>query len=124
MALVLEGCGDCAERAWLLTWNAYAQMWRGDPKGAQTAFAESITVGQPFNDSDLATMSRLGQGMCLIMQGHGPTGMALLDETRVAVTSGEVSQMYAGIAYCTACITSPEAWVRLRRGGQILPGCE
>ncbi|MGE5718845.1 MAG: hypothetical protein ACM3XQ_03090 [Nocardioidaceae bacterium] len=28
---VLEGCGDCAERAWLLIWNAYAQMWAGDP---------------------------------------------------------------------------------------------
>jgi hypothetical protein len=44
-------------------------MWGGDPEGAQTAFAESITVGQPFNDSDLATMSRLGQG-----HRHGPAG--------------------------------------------------
>jgi DNA-binding CsgD family transcriptional regulator len=58
-------------------------------------------VGQRFNDSDLLTMSRLGQGMCLVMQGQSAAGMALLDEVMVAVTSGEVSPMYAGIAYCT-----------------------
>ena len=69
---VLEGCGDCAEHAWLLTWNAFAQMWGGDPEGAQPAFAESVAAGQRFNDSDLLTMSRLGQGMCLVLQGQGP----------------------------------------------------
>jgi DNA-binding CsgD family transcriptional regulator len=98
---VLEGCGDCAEHAWLLTWNAFAQMWGGDPDRAQPAFAESVTAGRRFNDPDLLTMSRLGQGMCLVMQGQGAAGMALLDEVMVGVTSGEVSPMYAGIAYCT-----------------------
>jgi DNA-binding CsgD family transcriptional regulator len=98
---VLEGCGDCAERAWLLIWNAFAQMWGGDPDGAQATFAGGVTAGQRFNDIDLLTMSRLGQGMCLVIRGEGPVGMALLDEVMVAVTSGEVSPMYAGIAYCT-----------------------
>ena len=100
-ARVIEGSGDCAEHAWLLTWNAFAQLYGGDPAQAQPAFAESVTDGQRFNDSDLVTMSRLGQGMCLVMQGQGPAGMALLDEVMVGVTSGEVSPMYAGIAYCT-----------------------
>ena len=58
-------------------------------------------VGKRFNDADLKTMSHLGQGMCLLMQGQGPAGIAVLDEVMVAVTSGEVSPMYAGIAYCT-----------------------
>jgi DNA-binding NarL/FixJ family response regulator len=98
---VLEGCGDCAEHAWLLAWNAYPQMWAGDPEGAQSAFAESITAGQRFDDSDLVTMARLGQGECLVMLGKGPAGVALLDEVMVGVTSGEVSPVYAGIAYCT-----------------------
>ncbi|MBA2767608.1 MAG: DNA-binding response regulator [Sporichthyaceae bacterium] len=105
---VLEGCDDCAEHAWLLIWNAFAQMWGGDPGRAQPAFAESVTVGQRFNDSDLLTMSRLGQGMCLVMQGQGPAGMALLDEVMVGVTSGEVSPMYAGIAYCTVIVGCSE----------------
>ncbi|WP_345540593.1 ThuA domain-containing protein [Phytohabitans rumicis] len=79
-------------------------MWGEDPQGAQPAFAESVAAGQRFNDSDLLTMSRLGQGMCLVFQGQGAAGMALLDEGMVAVTSGEVSPMYAGIAYCTMIV--------------------
>jgi DNA-binding CsgD family transcriptional regulator/tetratricopeptide (TPR) repeat protein len=98
---VLEGCGECPEHVWQHIWNAFAQLWGGDPEGAQPVFAEGVTVGQQFNDIDLLTMSRLGQGMCLIMQGHGPAGIALLDELMVAVVSREVSPMYAGIAYCT-----------------------
>lgn len=98
---VLEGRGECPEHAWLCIWKAFAQMWGGDPEGARPAFAESVTVGERFNDIDLLTMSRLGQGMCLVMQGQGPAGIALLDELMVGVTSGEVSPMYAGIAYCT-----------------------
>jgi hypothetical protein len=88
-------------RSRLSIWNAFARMWGGDPEGAQPAFAESVTVGQRFNDIDLLTMSRLAQGMCVIMRGHGPARIALLDELMVGVTSGEVSPMYAGIAYCT-----------------------
>jgi DNA-binding CsgD family transcriptional regulator/tetratricopeptide (TPR) repeat protein len=100
-ARVLEGCGDCAERAWLQTWNAFVQMWGGDPEGAHRVFAESTDVGQRFGDADLVAMSRLGQGMCLLVQGRGDPGLALLDEVMVGVTSGEVSPMYAGMAYCT-----------------------
>jgi DNA-binding CsgD family transcriptional regulator len=114
---VIEDCGECAERAWLLTWNAFAQMWGGAPERAQPAFAESVTAGQRFSDSDLLTMSRLGQGMCLLMQGQGPAGIALLDEVMVGVTSGEVSPMYAGIAYCTVIAGCSELF-DLRRARQ------
>jgi DNA-binding CsgD family transcriptional regulator len=98
---LLEGCGEGPEQAWLRAWNAFAQMWGGDPEGAQPRFADSVAVGQRFNDADLLTISRLGQGMCLVLRGQGPAGMALLDEVMVAVTSGEVSPMYTGITYCT-----------------------
>jgi DNA-binding CsgD family transcriptional regulator len=98
---VLEGSGECAELAWPRTWNAFAQMWGGDAEGARSVFAQSAMVGKRFHDADLLTMSHLGQGMCLVMQGQGPAGIAVLDEVMVAVTSGEVSPMYAGIAYCT-----------------------
>ncbi len=100
-ARVLEGCADCAELAWLRTWNAFVQMWGGDPEGALTVFAEGMASGQRFDDADLVTMSGLGQGMCLLVQGKSSAGLALLDEVMVGVTSGEVSPMYAGIAYCT-----------------------
>ncbi|WP_158846100.1 helix-turn-helix transcriptional regulator [Saccharothrix deserti] len=98
---VLEGCDECAERAWLHIWSAFAQMWGGDPVGAEPVFGESVQAGRRFGDLDLVTMSRLGQGMCLVLRGQGPAGISLLDEVMVGVTSGEVSPMYAGIAYCT-----------------------
>jgi DNA-binding NarL/FixJ family response regulator len=95
---LLEGRGDCAERGWVLTWNAFVQMWSGDVEQAQLVFAEA---GLRFSDTDLLTMARLGEGMCLVIQGETARGMALLDEVMVGVTSGEVSPMYTGIAYCT-----------------------
>ena len=77
---MLEGCDECAEQGWLLTWNSYGQMWGGDPAGAEPAFATSVAVGQRFGDPDLVTMARLGQGMCRVMQGDGAGGMTLFDE--------------------------------------------
>jgi DNA-binding CsgD family transcriptional regulator/tetratricopeptide (TPR) repeat protein len=101
---LLEGCGECPERAWLLIWNAFAQMWDGDPVGAQNAFADGVAAGQGAKDIDLVTMSRLGQGMCLVLEGRRRAGVGLLDEAMVGVTSGEVSPLYAGIAYCTVIL--------------------
>lgn len=98
---VLEGSDECAEQAWLVTWEAFAHLWAGDPARAEPGFAESIPAGQRFGDLDLLTMSRLGQGMCQVMQGRGLAGVSLLDEVMAGVTSGEVSPIYAGIAYCT-----------------------
>ncbi len=98
---LLEGRGDCAERGWLLTWNAFVRMWSGELEQAQTAFAEGGRTALRFDDSDLLTMARLGEGMCLLLQAENGRGMVLLDEVMVGVTSGEVSPMYAGIAYCT-----------------------
>lgn len=100
-ARVLEGCEKCAERAWLRIWHAFARMWGGEPAAAEPAFTESVQVGRRFGDLDLVTMSRLGEGMCLVLQGQGAAGVGLLDEVMAGVTSGEVSPMYAGIAYCT-----------------------
>jgi DNA-binding CsgD family transcriptional regulator/tetratricopeptide (TPR) repeat protein len=105
---VLDGRDDCAEHAWLLTWHAFAQMWGGDPAGAEPAFVRSVAVGHDFGDHDLSTMARLGQGMCLVMQGQCTAGITLLDEVMVGVTSGEVSPMFAGIAYCTVIAACSE----------------
>lgn len=114
---VLEGCGECPEQAWLVIWNAFAQMWGGDPGAAKSAFTDGVTAGQRFDDVDLVTMSRLGHGMCLVMQGQVPAGMVLLDEVMVGVTSGEVSPLYAGIAYCTTILGCSQVF-DLRRARQ------
>ena len=109
-ARVLEGWDECPEQAWLGIWSAFVQMWGGDPRAAQPAFTDGVTAGQRFDDVDLVTMSRLGQGMCLVMQGQGPAGMHLLDEAMAGVTSGEVSPLYAGIASCTTILGCSEVF--------------
>ncbi|WP_433505884.1 LuxR C-terminal-related transcriptional regulator [Pseudonocardia halophobica] len=98
---VLQGHETCAEQAWLHTWDAFTRMWSGDPKGAQPVFTAAAADSGPFDDPDLVTMSRLGEGMCVLLQGAVSRGLVLLDEVMVAVTSGEVSPIYAGMAYCT-----------------------
>jgi DNA-binding CsgD family transcriptional regulator len=97
----LDDHGDCPERAWLATWNAFVTMWSGEFEDARVVFVDAAAAGQRFGDPDLLTMARVGEGMCLVLQGRTKVGMALLDEVMAGVTSGEVSPMYAGIAYCT-----------------------
>ena len=100
-ARVLDGYEDCAEHHWLRTLNGLVQMFGGDPVGAQPTFHECAGAAARFGDHDLATMARLGEGMCKVMVGDAARGLTLLDEAMVAVTAGEVSPVYAGMTYCT-----------------------
>ncbi len=45
--------------------------------------------------------ARQAQGRVLIRLGETRTGLAMLDEAMVAVTTGEVSAIPAGIIYCS-----------------------
>lgn len=71
------------------------------PRGAESAFTDIAGAGEGFGDLDLVTMSRLGEGMCRVLRGQGPAGVAVLDEVMAGVIADEVSPMYAGMAYCT-----------------------
>jgi len=98
---VLEGRSKAAEHGWLATLNGLARMFTGDPAGAEPAFAASVPIAQAHRDADLLTMAQLGSGMCRLLVGDLDAGMVLLDECMVGVIAGEVSPMYAGMAYCT-----------------------
>jgi tetratricopeptide (TPR) repeat protein len=47
----------------------------------------------------------LGQNQTLVELGDAARGVSMLDEAMVAVTSGEVSPIMAGIVYCGVIIT-------------------
>jgi DNA-binding CsgD family transcriptional regulator len=105
---VLEDCPDCAEHAWLLILTALPVMFQGDPAAAHADFVRAGEIADRFDDPDLMTFARLGLGQALVMQQRTAEGMALLDEVMVAVTTGEVSPIVTGIAYCAvidACRT-------------------
>ena len=114
---VLEPVEKGVEQAWLATLNALVAMFSGDPADSRPAFARSVEIGVRFGEVDLVTMSRLGEGMCDVMMGEVDAGLALLDEAMVAVTTGEVSPVYAGMTYCTVIGACVECF-DLRRAGE------
>ncbi len=92
---------DCVEHGYLLLPVALQSVAEGDAQGAYTTFSKAASIGERFRDPDLMAVARHGQGRALIYLGKTPEGVALLDEAMIAVTSGEVSSLIAGIVYCS-----------------------
>jgi DNA-binding NarL/FixJ family response regulator len=91
---------DCAEAGYLRIPTALQAVGQGDVAGASAIFKEVIQIAERFDDADLGAMGRLGRGQSLLMTGDIATGLELFDENMVAVTSGELSPIVAGIIYC------------------------
>jgi len=112
---LLEGSHvDCVEAGYLMLPVALQTLFGGDPAGARGIFAAMSDIADRFDDADLRAMSRLGLGQCSIQLGDVAGGLEHFDETMVAVTSGEISPVAAGIIYC-AVIDSCRQIYDLRR---------
>ncbi|MEP7000976.1 MAG: response regulator transcription factor [bacterium] len=96
-----EGQHDCVERGYLLVGNALRCAMEGDGESASDHFAEAVSVGQRFGDTDLIALARHGHGRALISLGRVSAGAALLDEVMAAITAGDVSPMLVGDVYCS-----------------------
>lgn len=92
---------DCVEQGYLLLPLAVRSAFEGDGERAYAGFSEVARIAQRFDDHDLVTLARHGQGRTLIRMGEATRGMALLDEVMVAVTAGDVSPMIVGDLYCS-----------------------
>lgn len=112
--LLEEASLDCVEQGYLRVPVALQTLEGGDPEAAYGSFVEITELADRFGDADLRALGRLGQGRALIMQGRVAQGMAMLDEAMVAVTTGDVSPLAAGIVYC-AMIIACRAVFDLRR---------
>src|SRR5690606_6870266 len=95
---------DCPEEGYLLLPEAIQRV-DADPAAAFAAFTKAASIGDRFRDPDLMAMGRLGRGRSLVRLGQTREGMAQLDEVMVAVTSGEVSPIVAGVVYCSVIET-------------------
>jgi ATP/maltotriose-dependent transcriptional regulator MalT len=91
---------DCAERGYLLLGRMLQSFSEGDFQAAHDAAGEAIEIGQRFHDRDLVAMGVMDQGHALLELGRTAEGLRLVDESMVAVTSGELSPIVAGILYC------------------------
>ena len=77
---------------------------------AREAFEAIGEIARRFNDPDLAAISRLGLGDCLIRSGRRREGIERLDEAMLAVASGEVSPEVVGLVYCAAIESYQQAF--------------
>lgn len=99
--LLAEGEVDCVEHGYLRYCTALRAVFEGDAVGAQAGFREAVEVGGRFNDAQLTTLARIGEGRSLVYMGEIAKGVALLDEAMVAVGAKELSPIAVGDAYCT-----------------------
>lgn len=101
---------DCVERGHVLMLEAIQTLWRGDAESAQRISTAASDIAARFEDADLTTLTNLGRGQALILQGRRREGLALLDDAMVAATTGEASATVAGLAYCAVISTCHETF--------------
>jgi len=92
---------DSAERGYLLLTLVDRSIAAGDAAAALEAASRAAEIGERFAEPDLSALARHLQGRVLIQQGRIAEGLALLDETMVAVTAGELSPIVTGLIYCS-----------------------
>ena len=92
--------GECVERGYVLIPELLERLFAGDHEGAHATSVEVVAIGRRFEDADLTAIGMMEQGHALVRQGRTDDGLRLVDETMVAVTTGELSPIVAGIIYC------------------------
>ncbi|MGH9024768.1 MAG: LuxR C-terminal-related transcriptional regulator, partial [Acidimicrobiia bacterium] len=98
--LVADAGGEGVARGYLQVVPGLEALENGDPETASAVADEIVEVARRFDDSDLLAFGTLGRGQAVLASGEIATGMQLLDEVMVAVATGEVSPIPAGIVYC------------------------
>jgi DNA-binding CsgD family transcriptional regulator len=96
---LLEGAGECAERGYLAL-PVVDRLQPDELESAYTAAADAAALGERCGDLELIACARHAQGRIRLRQGRIQTGLALLDETMIAVTSGQLSPLVTGLMYC------------------------
>ena len=105
---------DCAERGYLLLGSMLESFAEGDFEAARAKAAEAIAIGERFGDRDLIALGVMDLGHALLELGRAREGLRLVDESMVAVTSGGLSPIVAGILYCNT-ISVCQSVYELRR---------
>jgi DNA-binding CsgD family transcriptional regulator len=92
---------ECAERGYLLLPVVEQRLESGEFESAYAAAAHAAAIGERCGDADLIVCARHQQGRIRLQQGQVEAGLALLDETMLAVTADELSPLVTGLMYCS-----------------------
>ncbi|MQA27495.1 MAG: DNA-binding response regulator [Micromonosporaceae bacterium] len=102
--LLQKTSAECVEQGYLRIPAALQALGGGDTETARRTFIEITEIADRFDDADLIAFGKLGQGQSLVAAGQAAQGVAALDEVMVAITTGEVSALTAGIVYCAVVL--------------------
>ena len=91
---------DVVERGYLLIPVMFRHIYAGEYATALPLAERVEDYGRRFSDPDLLAQGRCARGRMFLYTGRIPEGLALLDEAMVAVSTGEVSAIFAGHIYC------------------------
>lgn len=91
---------ECAERGYVALASMLESFGEGDFERARAKAAEAIAIGERFGERDLVALGVMDMGHALLELGRARDGLRLVDESMVAVTSGGLSPIVAGILYC------------------------
>ena len=94
----------CVEQGYLLIPRMFEHEAMGDLSAAIATASEAAAIAERFGDADLLALAVHSQGHLLVLAGRVKEGLALLDESMVAVTTGELSPIVSGIVYCGVII--------------------
>jgi DNA-binding CsgD family transcriptional regulator/predicted negative regulator of RcsB-dependent stress response len=108
---------ECAEQGYVRLPPAVQALYAGEPAAAHEVFRDVARIADRFDDPDLVALSRLGCGQALVALGELEPGVTMLDEAMVAVTTGDVSPIPAGIIYCATIVSCRDIF-DLRRAQQ------
>jgi DNA-binding CsgD family transcriptional regulator/tetratricopeptide (TPR) repeat protein len=92
---------ECAERGYLLLPVVEQRFESGDFESAYAIAADAAAIGERCGDAELIVCARHQQGRIRLQQGQVETGLALLDETMITVTAGQLSPLVTGLMYCS-----------------------
>jgi DNA-binding CsgD family transcriptional regulator len=99
--LVESSATDCVERGYLLLPVAYRHAGAADHQAAYAIAGAALAIGERHRDRDLIALARNIQGRALVKQGEIEAGLALMDESMLAASSGELSPVVTGLVYCS-----------------------
>ncbi len=102
--------GEVVEHGYLLVPSGLHALGSDDASLAFDTFVRAGELASRFEDRDLLTLARLGQGTALIRRGQTEDGLAQLDESMVAVVAGEVGATVAGMVFCQVIESCQEAF--------------
>jgi DNA-binding CsgD family transcriptional regulator len=107
---LLEHEAPCAELGYLRLPVVFQHEAAWEFALAAAAAGEAVAIAERFGDRDLFALAVHGQGSMLIKDGRVREGLALLDESMVAVTADELSPIVTGIVYCGVILACQEVY--------------